>query len=191
MSRRRSLSRALAGVSYGSRETPVTARSSLLAAQRWIGTQLQSVRVSAGPGVTLSGTDGGFATVIVNDLDEPVTVNIVGRSDGGVEIEPIEPIELAANSRSTVVLDAHANRVGVTNVTLALTDIDGNPLGATDQLPIRSAQVSVVIWLIIGTGVALLFLAILVRLYRRLRGRSREVVAPVDPPLDVTFESTT
>ncbi len=181
---------ALAGVSYGSRETPVTARSSLLAAQRWVSAQLQSVRISAGPGVTLSGTDGGFATVIVNDLDEPVIVNIVGRSDGGVEIEPIEPIELAANSRSTVVLDAHANRVGVTNVTLALTDIDGNPLGATDALPIRSAQVSVVIWLIIGTGVGLLFLAILVRLYRRLRGRSREVVPPVDPSLDVTLEAT-
>ena len=129
--------------------------------------------------------------MIENGLDHPVTVNVVARSDGGVEIEPIEPVELAANSRSTVVLDAHANQVGVTNVTLALTDVDGNPLGSTDQLPIRSAQVSVVIWLIIGTGVGLLFLAILVRLFRRIRGRSAEAVAPVDPPLETPLEPTT
>ncbi len=182
---------ALAGVSYGSRETPIPARKSLVATQGWIASQLGSVKISAGPGVTLSGSDGGFATVIENELDQPVTVNVVARSDGGVEIEPIEPVKLAANSRSTVVLDAHANQVGVTNVTLALTDVDGNPLGSTDQLPIRSAQVSVVIWLIIGTGVGLLFLAILVRLFRRIRGRSAEPVAPVDPPLEAPVESTT
>ena len=90
-------------------------------------------------------------------------------------------------------LDAHANRVGVTNVTLALTDSNGNPLGESDQLPIRSAQVSVVIWLIIGTGVGLLFLAILVRLFRRVRGsrRSAEVPVVVDPAADVPLETTT
>ncbi len=95
-----------------------------------------------------------------------------------------------------MVLDAHANRVGVTNVTLSLTDVDGNPLGETDQLPIRSAQVSVVIWLIIGTGVGLLFLAILVRLIRRVRGRSRSVeeltvVDPAAPAVDASLETTT
>ncbi len=90
-------------------------------------------------------------------------------------------------------LDAHANRVGVTNVTLAVTDVDGNPLGETDELPIRSAQVSVVIWLIIGTGVGLLFLAILVRLFRRVRGRGRAAEAPtvVDPAADAPLETAT
>ena len=165
---------ALAGASYGSRESPVAARSSLVDSQAWIVDLLDRVTISAGPGVTLSGSDGGFAAVIDNDLDQPVTVNVVGRSNGGVEISSIDPIELAANSRSTVVLDAHANRVGVTNVTLAVTDADGTELGATYELPIRSAQVSAVIWLIIGTGLGLLFLAILVRLVRRIRGGSKE-----------------
>ena len=36
-------------------------------------------------------------------------------------------------------------------------------------LPVRSAQVSQVIWLILGVGVGLLFLAIAVRLVRRIR----------------------
>ncbi len=182
---------ALAGVSYGARETPISARSRLVEEQEWIGRQLRQVTINAGPGVTLSGSDGGFATVIVNDLDQPVTVNVVAQSDGGVEIAPIEQLELSANSRSTVVLDAHANRVGVTNVTLSLTDVNGNPLGETDQLPIRSAQVSVVIWLIIGTGVGLLFLAILVRLIRRVRGRGRAVeeLTVVDPAADPAVEA--
>ena len=54
-----------------------------------------------------------------------------------------------------------------------MTDSDGTPLGASDQLPIRSAQVSNVIWLILGTGVALLFGAIAVRLVRRVRAAAR------------------
>ncbi len=183
--------RALTGVSYGSRETPIAARGRLVDAQEWIDGVLGSITISAGPGVTLSGSDGGFATVIENTLDEPVTVNVVARSDGGVEIAPIQPVELAANSRSTIVLDAHAIRVGVTNVTLALTDDQGNPLGQTAELPIRSAQVSVVIWLIIGTGVGLLFLAILVRLIRRVRNsrRSEEALTVVDPAVAPAVEA--
>ncbi|MDQ4055318.1 MAG: DUF6049 family protein [Actinomycetota bacterium] len=172
---------ALAGASYGSRETPITARSALGRARDSIEKHLKSVKINAGPGVTLSGRDGGFAIVIQNDLDQPVTVNVLARSDGGVEIAPIEPVELAADSRSTVVLDAHANRVGVTNVTLQLTDVDGHLLGSSDQLPVRSAQVSVVIWLIIGTGLGLLFLAILVRLFRRIR---RGAAVPPPPTVE-------
>ena len=178
---------ALSGASYGARETPLTALRALLRSTAWIADQLDDIEISAGPGVTLSGRDGGFATVITNRLDQPVTVNVVARSNGGVEIAPTEPVELAANSRSTVVLDAHANRVGVTNVTLSLTDVDGNALGASDELPIRSAQVSAVIWVIIGTGLALLFLAILVRLVRRIRGGHGE---PPTSPNPTTLEAT-
>ena len=47
------------------------------------------------------------------------------------------------------------------------------PLGSTDELAIRSAQVSKVIWLIIGTGAALLFGAIVIRLVRRVRSTRR------------------
>ena len=54
-----------------------------------------------------------------------------------------------------------------------LTDTDGTPLGSSDSLPIRSNRVSNVIWLILGTGVALLFGAILVRLFRRIRAAAR------------------
>ena len=76
-------------------------------------------------------------------------------------------------SRATVLLNASSSALGVRNVTLLLTDTDGVPLGSSDALPIRSNRVSNVIWLIIGTGVALLFGAILVRLFRRIRAAAR------------------
>jgi hypothetical protein len=82
---------------------------------------------------------------------------------------PADPIQLAANSRTTVLLRASSSALGVRSVTLSLTDTSDVPLGSTDDLPIRSNRVSAVIWLIIGTGVALLLGAIVVRLYRRVR----------------------
>ena len=62
------------------------------------------------------------------------------------------------------------DKLGVHNVTIALTDEAGNPLGSTDTLPVRAAQVSQVIWLVMGVAVALLFVAIVLRLVRRIRG---------------------
>ena len=62
--------------------------------------------------------------------------------------------------------------LGVHNVTLVLTNLAGRPLGSSDTFPIRSEPVSRVIWVILGTGVALLFGAIVVRLVRRVT-RSR------------------
>ncbi len=177
---------ALTGLSYGAREAPVASRFEMRRSTSVIQGMLARVSINGGPGVTLSGTDGGFAAVITNGLDEPVTVGIVASSpDEGIEIDPVEPVEIAGDSRATVVLDAHATMTGVSNVVLTLTDLEGNPLGATDQVPIRSAQVSAVIWLILGTGLGLLFLAIAVRLVRRVRraaGARHEVGAAAAGP---------
>ena len=175
---------ALAGLSYGARDVPLAARAEMRRSTATIEAELAKVEISAGPGVTLSSSDGGFAAVITNGLDEPVTVGVVASSAGnGIEIAPVEPVEVAADSRATIVLDAHANRAGVSNVTLQLTDVEGNVLGASDTLPIRSAQVSKVIWLILGTGLGLLFLAIIGRLVRRVR-RATRLDGEADQPGD-------
>ena len=71
-----------------------------------------------------------------------------------------------------MLLDRRHPSVGVHNVTLRLTDSTGTPLGSSDSgCPIRSAEVSRVIWVILGAGVVLLFGAIAVRLVRRVRRR--------------------
>ena len=38
---------------------------------------------------------------------------------------------------TTRLLEASTDKLGVHNVTIAVTDPDGNPLGSTDELPIR------------------------------------------------------
>jgi hypothetical protein len=66
-----------------------------------------------------------------------------------------------------------AHRLGIHNVRLVVTDRSGRPLGSSVELPIRAAQVSEVIWVIIAGGAAMLFGAIAVRLFRRIRAARR------------------
>jgi hypothetical protein len=77
-------------------------------------------------------------------------------------------VPLAPHARTSVLLHATTHQRGVHSVTLELTSADGRELGATDQFPVRSEQVSELIWVIIGAGVALLFAAIAIRLTRRV-----------------------
>ena len=81
-----------------------------------------------------------------------------------------------------MLLNARTGQLGIHNVTLVVTDTEGTPLGSSDTVPIRAAQVSAVIWLILGTGVALLFGAIAVRLIRRVRAATRAARAAAPAP---------
>lgn len=167
---------ALATTSYSSRLRPETTRASADASRAWIQERLASVHINAPKAVILSSGSGRFAATVDNDLDEPVTVRIRALADPPLTVTvPGDSIQLAANSRTTVLLNASSSATGVRSVTLLLTDSEDAPLGSRDDVPIRSNRVSSVIWLIIGVGVALLFGAILVRLVRRVRtaGESR------------------
>ncbi|MFC5731249.1 MULTISPECIES: DUF6049 family protein [Nocardioides] len=162
------LDEALTGASYSLRADP-RAGLRLARTRGWVEDQLAQLSVDAPRGVTLSGTSGSFNVAVRNTLDYPVSVRIEATTDQGAEIGVANPIVLAANSRSSVPIEATMTSAGVHNVTLRLTDLEGNPIGADDELPIRSGQVGVVIWAIIGTGVGILFVAIGIRLFRRIR----------------------
>jgi hypothetical protein len=163
---------ALTGTSYSVREAPRAARKAARLSQAWIESKLESVRVDAPLGVTLSGGTGSFAATVTNGLDQPVTVLVTARSDDGIDVSDSEPLRLAPDSRTTVLLDVHTRRSGVHDVTLYATDVDGRRLGSSDAVPIRSAQVSTVIWVIIASGAGILFLAVAARLVRRFRHRN-------------------
>ncbi|MFL6003054.1 MAG: DUF6049 family protein [Nocardioides sp.] len=163
------LSEALNGLSFSSREHPDASRAEADRSQQRINRQLSSIRVEAPPAVTLSSTTGRFSATIANNLDQPVRVRVESLADEPLTISDTDPIEVAAGGRSSVLLEAATTRLGVHNVRLVVTSEDGVPLGSSATLPVRSAQVSQVIWLILGTGVALLFGAIVVRLVRRVR----------------------
>jgi hypothetical protein len=171
------LNQALSGASYSARLAPASALSSLAGSRRWIEGRLGAVRVDGPTGVTLSGGTGSFAATVTNTLDEPVTVVVSANSDTGVDVDDSVPQQLGAGSSATVLLPVHSLRQGVHQVTLRAVDAEGSPLGSTDSFPIRSAQVSTVIWVILATGSGILFLAIVVRLVRRFRHRHDPVAA--------------
>ena len=161
-------------LSYSSRPRPLRARTSADGSRAWIESQLRSVRVDAPKAVILSSGSGRFAATVTNGLDQPVSVRVQALSDPPLKVAvPKETIELGSESKTTVLLSASSSAVGIRNVTLLLTDTDDVPLGSSDDVPIRSNRVSNVIWLIVGTGVALLFGAIIVRLLRRIRAARR------------------
>jgi hypothetical protein len=160
---------ALNGVSYSSRRGGALDRASVRQSVVWVDSRLARVRIQAPRGVTLSSSSGSFSATVTNQLDQPVTVSVVGRSDAGLEVVPPEPVTLAPRSRTTVLLETRVSTTRVHDVTLLVTDSEGRPLGPTDELAIRSSQVSDVIWVIMGAGAGLLFLAIAVRLWRRIR----------------------
>ena len=168
------LDEALTSVSFAERERALQARLDTLRAVGLIERQLKKVKIRGpGKGVTLSSDSGSFAVTVENRLDHAVTVSVDAVSLGDVRVEPTNPIELTAHGRQTVLLDAVASSPGVHYVRLLVTDETGTPLGAAQRVPIRSAQVSDVIWLILGVGVGLLFLAIALRVVRRIRSERR------------------
>ncbi len=160
---------ALSAISYAGRRNAEQSRLRTEQSLRWIERRTRAVRVRAPRGVTLSSAAGGFATTLTNRLDHPVTISLKAITDASLSVDTPPTIDLAARGSQTVVLDATTTTPGVHYVRLVVTDDAGAPLGSSATLPVRSAQVSQVIWLILGVGVGLLFLAIAVRLVRRIR----------------------
>lgn len=173
---------ALSTLSYSDRDRPDAARVAADRARAWVARRLGRITINAPLDVTLSGNRGSFSATLVNDLDHPVSVRVEALLADPMRISGPADIQIAARSQTSVLLRARTARLGVTNVQLIVTDARGTPLGSTDELPIRSGQVSQVIWVIMGAGVALLFGAILVRLVRRIsrarRARALQKAAP-------------
>ena len=159
----------LASLSYGSRRNAEEVRERAEQSLQWLERRSRAVRVDAPPGVTLSSAAGKFAATLTNRLDHPVTISLKAVTDASLSVDTPETIDLPPRGSQSVLLDARAGTPGVHYVRLVVTDDTGSPLGSSATLPVRSAQVSQVIWLILGVGVGLLFLAIAVRLVRRIR----------------------
>ena len=158
-------------VSYVARDDDLR---SLLATQDtigWVQQRLRSISVSAPRRVILSSNSGSFSVTITNGLDEPVSVRLqhdLQPADGDHRPRAAGP--RAPTPAPPCCCEASTDKLGVHDVTISLTDPEGNPLGSTGRLPVRAAQVSQVIWLIMGVAGGLLLLAIVLRLVRRIRG---------------------
>lgn len=120
--------------------------------------------------MTLSSSTGLFPATVTNGLDEPVVVRVGATTSQDLRIEvPDEGIPLDPGESARLRLSASTDAVGAHTVRLFVVADDGTPLGAATQLPVRSNQVSRIIWIVMIVGAGLLFGAIAVRLVRRFR----------------------
>jgi hypothetical protein len=166
----------LAMVSYAARARPDSNRVAADRSREWIEERLEEVQVSTPKGgVTLSSINGSFPVTIRNKLDQPVTVSLSARGSDqeDLQIEEVGEIDIAPENSTTVLLDVRTVTPGVHEVTILVTDKAGRPLGGSDELSIRSARVSNVIWLFLAAGSGLLFGTIAFRLVRRVRAARR------------------
>jgi len=154
--------------SYDAAEDAFGALARVRSTDAWVADNLADIDLTAPVSVTLASASGRFSALVSNDLDVPVSVTVKADSDPELRITGGETVQLPPHGRTTVLLNASTHALGVHTVTLQLTDKVGRPVGASTQFPMRAEQVSVLIWVIIGAGVALLFAAIVVRLTRRV-----------------------
>ena len=131
--------------------------------------ELQGVDVQVSRFVTLSSRSGRFPVTITNDLDERVRVGLrVIPANPALMIDPIRPITIQANQRSTVTVTAHAQRVGLTNVSVRALTPDNRPFGPNRVVDVRATQYGVVGWVVIGVGMSVLAATAALRIVRRL-----------------------
>jgi hypothetical protein len=154
--------------SYAASEDPFGSLLRMQNTAAWVDHNLDGIHLTAPESVTLASATGHFSAQVSNDLDVPVMVKVRAVADARLHISGGETIQLPPHGRSTVLLNASTHVLGVHTVTLELTNLAGVPLGSADSFPMRAEQVSRLIWVIIGVGVALLFAAIVVRLGRRI-----------------------
>ena len=163
----------LTDVSYSSRTDSYGARARLDGARQWVAGILDQIDLQAPTKVTLSSVRGQFSVAISNRLDVPVTVGVRAASDSDLQITGGSEVQLPPHGRTSVLLSASTHKLGVHTVTLDVVDKSGQPLGSSDQFPMRANQVSNVVWAVLAAGAVLLFGAIVVRLVRRVVRRVR------------------
>ena len=139
--------------------------------------ELGKIQIEGPTSVTLSSDSGPLGATLVNGLDQPVTVRVAATTDGQLTLAGDTLRKLGPNARSVVRYEASTTHPGVHNVRLVVTSDDGTPLGSADELPIRAAQVSALIWIVMAAGALILFGMIGYRLPGQIRARRRELAA--------------
>jgi hypothetical protein len=162
---------ALLGSGSTARREPLAALNRVRGTTTRIRELMGQVRVDGPPFVTMSSEQGPIQITVVNGLDQEVTVEVHALTESrDLDIASSDQLTLGPGRRTSVRLTARARDIGVHPVTLELTDTTGDPLGSTAHFNVRTSQVGLVIWLIMGAGGAVLFVAVATRIVRRIRG---------------------
>jgi len=158
--------------SQTARQDPDRTLSLVNSTTNYVRSQMQAVRIEGPSFVMMSGEVGPIQVTVVNGLDQTVRVGIAAQTrSSGLKIKQHDDVTLGPGRRTAIRLEATSQDIGVHAVTLVATDSEGTPLGSLTQVSVRTSRVSTVIWVIMAAGGVLLFLAIGVRLFRRVRRR--------------------
>lgn len=163
---------AMLGSSYHARARPGPARQRVRNTSGRTRRLMQRVDVDGPPFVMMSSETGPIAVTLVNNLDEPVTVRLEARTPrDDLRILVPGPVTLEPGQRAPVRMRAESTAIGVHEITLLATTVDGDPIGSQVQFNVRTSNVGFVIWLVMGAGGGLLLVAIVWRIVRRVRDR--------------------
>jgi hypothetical protein len=168
---------ALQSTSYHARNNRLGAVLDAEQLRQDISNSLRGIRVVGSPFVTMSGKTGNFVVTLVNDLDQRVRVGIRARTNSSLlSIDTPNTVTLPPKQRTTVRLSAASSGIGVREVTLVPITDKGDEVGTPISFSVRSSQVGILIWAIMGVGMALLVVMIIRRWVKR--GLSRRSTAP-------------
>jgi hypothetical protein len=135
--------------------------------------RLNHLSVQSAQSVTLSSNNGRFPVTISNGLARAVTVALSANpADPALRLTVPRPVTIEAGQRVQLQVQARSDRVGLTTVSVRLRTSEGRMFGSVRQLSVRTTQYSVVGWLIVGTGCAVLFGTATRRIVRRIRNRN-------------------
>lgn len=134
--------------------------------------QLARVTLTGPPFVAMSSNSGRFPLTVTNGLPQTVTLKLsVVPEEKALSIEPIAPIQLPGGQRRDIQIVGTADRSGVTSVTARLTTTNDAAFGKPWNFDVRSTQIGLVIWVVMGVGGGVLLIAAGYRIVNRLRGR--------------------
>ena len=137
---------------------------------------IQSIHLETPNFVTLSSASGRFPISITNGLDAPVTVDLsVTARDPRMTVAPIRPVTLQRDQRVTVTVLTNSRGVGITTLTSRMLTQSGQPFGPVATFQVRTTQIGTLVWVIMGVGAAVLFIAAGRRIVRRVRRHRRRV----------------
>jgi hypothetical protein len=163
---------ALLGPSFHSRQWAGRMEGRLRASDNVLGSQLREVDVLAPRFVRMSSETGSFLVPVVNRLDVPVRVQLRPEvTEPELTLEVPGPVVLEANTRQPIRVEVTASTIGVRSVRVDLVTASGERLYPGPTFSIRSSQVARWVWVAMAVGSAVLFVTIVLRIWRRLRAR--------------------
>ncbi len=174
---------ALTTASVWDRRRPRTAALRATLATDTVNGWLDRIQVRAPAFVTLSSDSGTFQVSVLNGLRQPVTIGLeVVVTGDSLEMVAPRTVRLPPRSRRAVAVEAIARDIGVHRVTVQPVAGDGTTVGRPATLDIRTSQVGLILWVVMGVGTAILLVAIAVRILRRVRRRQRTHGPLLDRP---------